>query len=203
MGEIIGNIIFCLYEVMLKEKFDVILILGDINFVLSVILVKRLKILIFYMEVGNRCFDENVFEEINRRLVDYISDVNLVYIEYSRRYLIVEGIRKDFIFVIGLLMIEVLFKNMSRIESSDIIERFGLEKDKYILVLVYCEENIDDEKNFFLLMNVINFIVERYKMLIIYLIYLRSWKRIEERNFKFYLFVKKLKFFGFFDYNKL
>lgn len=203
LGETIGNIISRSYEVMLKEKPDAILILGDTNSALSAISAKRLKIPIFHMEAGNRCFDENVPEEINRRLVDHISDVNLAYTEHSRRYLIAEGIRKDFIFVTGSPMTEVLLKNMSRIESSDIIERLGLEKDKYILVSAHREENIDDEKNFFSLMNAINSIAERYKMPIIYSTHPRSWKRIEERNFKFHPLVKKLKPFGFFDYNKL
>ncbi len=203
LGETIGNIIAKSYEVLRKEKPDALLILGDTNSALSAISAKRLKIPIFHMEAGNRCFDQNVPEEINRKIVDHISDINLPYTEHSRRYLLSEGIRKEHIFVTGSPMTEVLRKNMDKIKNSKVLEELKLEKEKYILVSAHREENIDNEKSFFSLMNALNNIAEIYKLPIIYSTHPRSWKKIEEREFKFHPLIRQLKPFGFFDYNKL
>ncbi|MGG4011041.1 non-hydrolyzing UDP-N-acetylglucosamine 2-epimerase [Bacillus smithii] len=203
LGETMGNIISKSYEVLQKEMPDALLILGDTNSCLSAIPAKRLKIPIFHMEAGNRCFDQNVPEEINRKIVDHISDINLPYTEHSRRYLLSEGIRKEHIFVTGSPMTEVLHKNMEKIQNSKVLEELGLKSGKYILVSAHREENIDIEKNFFSLMNALNSIAEKYNLPIIYSTHPRSWKRIEERGFKFHPLIRQLKPFGFFDYNKL
>lgn len=203
LGETMGNIIAKSYEVLRKEKPDALLILGDTNSALSAISAKRLKVPIFHMEAGNRCFDQNVPEEINRKIVDHISDINLPYTEHSRRYLLSEGIRKEHIFVTGSPMTEVLHKNMDKIKNSKVLEELELEKEKYILVSAHREENIDNEENFFSLMNALNNIAETYKLPIIYSTHPRSWKKIEERGFKFHPLIRQLKPFGFFDYNKL
>jgi UDP-N-acetyl-L-fucosamine synthase len=203
LGETMGNIISKSYEVLQKEMPDALLILGDTNSCLSAIPAKRLKIPIFHMEAGNRCFDQNVPEEINRKIVDHISDINLPYTEHSRRYLLSEGIRKEHIFVTGSPMTEVLHKNMEKIQKSKVLEELGLKPGKYILVSAHREENIDIEKNFFSLMNALNSIAEKYQLPIIYSTHPRSWKRIEERGFKFHPLIRQLKPFGFFDYNKL
>ena len=203
LGETMGNIIAKSYEVLAKEKPDALLILGDTNSALSAISAKRLKVPIFHMEAGNRCFDQNVPEEINRRIVDHISDINLPYTEHSRRYLLSEGIRKEHIFVTGSPMTEVLHKNMEKIQGSNVLSELNLEPRKYILVSAHREENIDNEKNFFSLMNALNHIAERYQLPIIYSTHPRSWKKIEERKFKFNPLIRQLKPFGFFDYNKL
>lgn len=203
LGETMGNIISKSYEVLQKEMPDALLILGDTNSCLSAIPAKRLKIPIFHMEAGNRCFDQNVPEEINRKIVDHISDINLPYTEHSRRYLLSEGIRKEHIFVTGSPMTEVLHKNMEKIQNSKVLEELGLEPGKYILVSAHREENIDIEENFFSLMNALNSIAEKYQLPIIYSTHPRSWKRIEERGFKFHSLIRQLRPFGFFDYNKL
>ena len=203
LGETMGNIIAKSYEVLKKEKPDALLILGDTNSALSAISAKRLKIPIFHIEAGNRCFDQNVPEEINRKIVDHISDVNLPYTEHSRRYLLSEGIRKEHIFVTGSPMAEVLHKNMDRIKDSKVLDELDLELGKYILVSAHREENIDNEENFFSLMNALNYIAETYQLPIIYSTHPRSWKMIEERGFKFDSLIRQLKPFGFFDYNKL
>jgi len=203
LGETMGNIIAKSYEVLAKETPDALLILGDTNSALSAISAKRLKVPIFHMEAGNRCFDQNVPEEINRRIVDHISDINLPYTEHSRRYLLSEGIRKEHIFVTGSPMTEVLHKNMEKIQGSNVLSELNLEPRKYILVSAHREENIDNEKNFFSLMNALNHIAERYQLPIIYSTHPRSWKKIEERKFKFNPLIRQLKPFGFFDYNKL
>ena len=203
LGETMGNIIAKSYEVLAKEKPDALLILGDTNSALSAISAKRLKVPIFHMEAGNRCFDQNVPEEINRRIVDHISDINLPYTEHSRRYLLSEGIRKEHIFVTGSPMTEVLHKNMDKIQSSNVLSELDLEPEKYILVSAHREENIDNEQNFFSLMNALNYIAERYQLPIIYSTHPRSWKKIEEREFKFNPLIRQLKPFGFLDYNKL
>lgn len=203
LGETIGNIIAKSYEVLEKETPNALLILGDTNSCLAAVAAKRLKIPVFHMEAGNRCFDQNVPEEINRKIVDHISDINLPYTEHSRRYLLSEGVRKEHIYVTGSPMHEVLVKNMEKIDQSRPLEKLGLEKGKYILVSAHREENIDIEKNFFKLMNGINMIAEHYNIPVIYSTHPRSMKKIEERDFKFHPLVKNLKPFGFFEYNKL
>ncbi|WP_312470575.1 non-hydrolyzing UDP-N-acetylglucosamine 2-epimerase [Neobacillus sp.] len=203
LGETMGNIISCSYKILKQENPDALLILGDTNSCLSAIAAKRLKIPIFHMEAGNRCFDQNVPEEINRKIVDHISDINLAYTEHSRRYLLSEGLRKEHVFVTGSPMTEVLHKNMDKIENSGVLDELELKAGKYILVSAHREENIDDEKNFFSLMNALNKIAEIYQLPIIYSTHPRSWKKIEKRGFKFHPLVRQLKPFGFFDYNKL
>ncbi len=203
LGETIGNIIAKSYEILIKEKPDALLILGDTNSALSAISAKRLKIPIFHMEAGNRCFDQNVPEEINRKIVDHISDINLPYTEHSRRYLLSEGIRKEHIFVTGSPMTEVLYKNRDKIENSKILEKLGLEPEKYILVSAHREENIDNEENFMSLMTALNKIAENYQIPVIYSTHPRSKKTISKRRFKFHSLVSSLKPFGFLDYNKL
>ncbi|QGQ48272.1 non-hydrolyzing UDP-N-acetylglucosamine 2-epimerase [Metabacillus sediminilitoris] len=203
LGETMGNIISKAYELLNREKPDALLILGDTNSSLSAISAKRLKIPIFHMEAGNRCFDENLPEEINRKIVDHISDVNLPYTEHARRYLIAEGVRKEHIYVTGSPMTEVLKKYENKIQESNVLETLGLEKGKYILVSAHREENIDNEENFLSLMNAINEIAEYYQIPVIYSTHPRSKNIIEKRDFKFHRLVKSLKPFGFFDYNKL
>lgn len=203
LGETMGNIIAKSYEVMQKEKPDAVLLLGDTNSALSAISAKRLKIPIFHMEAGNRCWDWNVSEMINRKIVDHISDINLPYTEHSRRYLLSEGIDGKTIFVTGSPMREVLRDNMDKIEKSDILNKLNLEKNKYILLSAHREENIDNEEHFMSLMNAINDIAEKYQMPVIYSTHPRSQKFIEKRNFKFHPLVQNLKPFGFMDYNKL
>ena len=203
LGQTMGNIIAKTYEVMCKEKPDAILILGDTNSALGAISAKRLKIPIFHMEAGNRCFDQNVPEEINRKIVDHISDINLPYTEHSRRYLLSEGIRKEHIFVTGSPMSEVLNKNIEKIRNNDILEKLSLEKGKYIIVSAHREENIDNEQNFYSLMNALNNIADRYKMPVIYSTHPRSMKFIEQRKFKFNPLVKNIKPLGFMEYNHL
>ncbi|MGE1194350.1 non-hydrolyzing UDP-N-acetylglucosamine 2-epimerase [Priestia megaterium] len=203
LGETMGNIISASYKILRQEQPDALLILGDTNSCLSAVSAKRLKIPIFHMEAGNRCFDQNVPEEINRKIVDHVSDINLAYTEHSRRYLLSEGIKKEHVFVTGSPMAEVLHKNMEKIETSNVLDELGLEAEKYILVSAHREENIDNEKNFLSLMNALNNIAETYQLPIIYSTHPRSWKRIEESGFKFHKLIKQLKPFGFFDYNQL
>ncbi len=203
LGSTMGNIISKSYDLMLKEKPDAILVLGDTNSALSAISAKRLKIPIFHMEAGNRCWDWNVPEMINRKIVDHISDINLPYTEHSRRYLLSEGIDGKTIFVTGSPMREVLRDHMDDIEKSDVLERLNLKKDNYILVSAHREENIDNEEHFMQLMTSINNIAEKYQMPVIYSTHPRSMKFIEKRNFKFHPLVRNLKPFGFNDYNKL
>jgi len=203
LGDTIGNIISKSYQLLAEEMPDALLILGDTNSALCSIAAKRLKIPIFHMEAGNRCFDQNVPEEINRKIVDHISDINLPYTEHSRRYLLSEGIRKEHIFVTGSPMTEVIKKHKEKIENSNVLEELDLEKDNYFLVSAHREENVDNEENFLSLMNALNDIAEKYQMPIVYSTHPRSKKRIEERGFKFHPLVKQLKPFGFFDYNKL
>lgn len=203
LGETMGNVVAKSYDVMTREKPDAVLILGDTNSALSAISAKRLKIPIFHMEAGNRCWDWNVSEMINRKIVDHISDVNLPYTENSRRYLLGEGIDGKTIFVTGSPMREVLNSHIQRIESSRILEKLGLEKGKYILLSAHREENIDDERNFMSLMTAVNDIAEKYRMPVIYSTHPRSKKFIEQRNFRFHPLVRSLPPFGFLDYNKL
>ncbi len=203
LGETIGNIIAKSYVLLEKERPDALLILGDTNSALAAISAKRLKIPIFHMEAGNRCFDENLPEEINRRIVDHISDINMPYTEHARRYLLSEGLRKEHIFVTGSPMTEVLHRYAANIDQSRALEELGLEKGKYFLVSAHREENLDDEKNFFSLMCALNAIAEHYGMPVIYSTHPRSQKRIEQRGFQFHPLVRSLKPFGFFDYNHL
>jgi UDP-N-acetyl-L-fucosamine synthase len=203
LGETMGNIISRSYSVMAKVMPDALLVLGDTNSALCAVCAKRLKIPIFHMEAGNRCFDQNVPEEINRKIVDHISDINLAYTEHSRRYLLSEGIRKDHVFVTGSPMAEVLEKNMDSIDKSRILKELGLEKNSFILLSAHREENIDIEKNFISLMNSVNSIAGKYKMPVVYSTHPRSRKKIDERKFRFDPLVRLLEPFGFFDYNKL
>jgi len=203
LGETMGNIIAKSYEVIQKEKPDALLVLGDTNSALSAISAKRLKVPIFHMEAGNRCWDWNVSEMINRKIVDHISDINLPYTEHSRRYLLSEGLDGKTIFVTGSPMREVLDSHMEGILKSDVLERLNLEKNRYILVSAHREENIDNEEHFMSLMTAINDMAELYKMPVIYSTHPRSRKFIEQRNFQFHPLVQSLKPFGFLDYNKL
>lgn len=203
LGETMGGILAKSYEVIDKEKPDAVLILGDTNSALSAISAKRLKVPVFHMEAGNRCWDWNVSEMINRRVVDSIADINLPYTENSRLYLIEEGIDPKTIFVTGSPMAEVLKMYKENIEKSDVLLRLNLKSGKFILVSSHREENIDQEHNFNNLMNAINEIAEHYQLPIIYSVHPRSKKWIEKRNFKFHPLVQQLKPLGFFDYNKL
>lgn len=203
LGETIGNIIAKSYKLMTETKPDAFLVLGDTNSALAAISAKRLKIPIFHMEAGNRCFDENLPEETNRRIVDHIADVNLCYSEHARRYLNAEGTPKERTYVTGSPMAEVLSANMGKIISSKVLETLGLEKGKYILLSAHREENIDQEKNFFALMEAVNSMAETYQMPIIYSTHPRSRKFIEQRNFRFHPLVRSLEPFGFSDYNHL
>ncbi len=203
LGETMGNIIAKSYELMQKVKPEAVLLLGDTNSALSAISAKRLKIPIFHMEAGNRCWDWNVSEMINRKIVDHISDINLPYTEHSRRYLLSEGIDGKTIFVTGSPMREVLKAHETQIEKSDVLSRLNLQSRKYILLSAHREENIDNEQNFMSLMNAVNSIAENYNMPIIYSCHPRSEKHIKARDFKFHPLVQSMKPFGFIDYNKL
>lgn len=203
LGETIGNIIAKSYKLMAEVKPDALLILGDTNSALSAISAKRHKIPIFHMEAGNRCFDENLPEEMNRRIVDHIADVNLCYSEHARRYLNAEGRPKERTYVTGSPMAEVLSANMDKINKSRVLEELNIEPKKYILLSAHREENIDIEKNFFSLMNAVNAMAEKYEMPVIYSTHPRSRKFIEQRNFKFHPNVRSMKPFGFSDYNHL
>jgi len=203
LGETIGNIIAKSYRLMRETKPDAFLVLGDTNSALAAISAKRLKIPIFHMEAGNRCFDENLPEETNRRIVDHIADVNLCYSEHARRYLNAEGTAKERTYVTGSPMAEVLSANLEKIKASKVLETLGLEAGGYILLSAHREENIDDEKSFFSLMEAVNRMAETYQMPIIYSTHPRSRKRIEERGFRFHQLVRSLQPFGFSDYNHL
>lgn len=203
LGSTIGNIIDCSYKLMSEIKPDAMLILGDTNSCLSAIPAKRLHIPIFHMEAGNRCKDECLPEETNRRIVDIISDVNLAYSEHARRYLADCGLPKERTYVTGSPMAEVLHKNLSEIENSDIHKRLGLEKGRYILLSAHREENIDTEKNFNSLFNAINKMAEKYDMPVLYSCHPRSKKRLEVSGFKLDKRVIKHEPLGFHDYNCL
>ena len=203
LGETIGNIINCSYKLMTQLKPDALLILGDTNSCLSAIPAKRLHIPIFHMEAGNRCKDECLPEETNRRIVDIISDVNLCYSEHARRYLIEAGMPKERTYVTGSPMAEVLHKNLEEIESSDIHEKLGLEKGKYILLSAHREENLDTEKNFLSLFNAINKTAEKYDMPILYSCHPRSRKKLEQSGFQLDKRVIQHAPLGFHDYNCL
>ncbi len=203
LGETIGNIIAKSYKIMMEKKPDALLILGDTNSALSAIAAKRLKIPIFHMEAGNRCFDENLPEETNRRIVDHIADVNLCYSEHARRYLNMEGTAKERTYVTGSPMAEVLSANLDKIQKSKILDTLRLESGKYILLSAHREENIDTESNFFTLMEAVNAMAVTYHMPVIYSVHPRSRKFIEARKFRFHSLVRTLQPFGFSDYNHL
>lgn len=203
LGETMGNIIEKSYEILRQEQPDALLILGDTNSCLSAISAKRLKIPVFHMEAGNRCYDQNVPEEINRKIVDHTSDINLTYTEHSRRNLISEGIRKDHIMVTGSPMTEVLKAQQDKIENSNILSELKLEKDHYIVLSAHREENIDIEKNFNELMESINYIAHKLNKTIVFSAHPRTWNKIEEKNVQLHKNIMKLKPFGFNDYNAL
>jgi UDP-N-acetylglucosamine 2-epimerase (non-hydrolysing) len=203
LGETMGNIIAKSYQLMVEVKPDAVLVLGDTNSCLSVIGAKRLHIPIFHMEAGNRCKDECLPEETNRRIVDIISDVNMAYSEHARRYLADTGLPKERTYVTGSPMAEVLHNNLAEIEASDIHQRLGLEKGKYILLSAHREENIDTEKNFLSLFNAINKMAEKYDMPILYSCHPRSRKRLEASGFQLDKRVIQHEPLGFHDYNCL
>ena len=203
LGETMGNVISRSYELFQKEMPDAILVLGDTNSCLCVISAKRLKIPIFHMEAGNRCFDENLPEEVNRRIVDVTSDINLCYSEHARRNLSDAGFPKERTFVVGSPMAEVFLNAEERIRESRVLEQLKLQKKKYILLSAHREENIDREENLHELVNAVNALAERYQMPIIYSVHPRSRKKIAEKNIEFHPFVRQMQPFGFFDYNCL
>ena len=203
IGETMGNVISKAYNLMVEVKPDAVIVLGDTNSCLSIIAAKRLKIPIFHMEAGNRCKDENLPEEVIRRIVDVTSDVNLCYSEHARRYILDSGVKPEYTYVVGSPMAEVLSSVLPQIEASNILNELGLEKGKYILLSAHREENIDIESNFFSLMTAVNAMAETYDMPILYSCHPRSQKMIEKRGFKFHEKVIQHKPLGFFDYNKL
>lgn len=203
IGQTMGNIISKAYELMVEVKPNAVIVLGDTNSCLSVISAKRLKIPIFHMEAGNRCKDENLPEEVIRRIVDVTSDVNLCYSEHARRYILDTGVKPEYTYVVGSPMKEVLDENIDKINASHILEELGLKKNKYILLSAHREENIDIEANFLTLMNAVNALARKYDMPILYSCHPRSQKFIEERGFKFDKRVISHKPLGFHDYNKL
>lgn len=200
LGETVGNIIAKSYEVINKEKPDTLLILGDTNSCLVAYSAKRLKVPIFHMEAGNRCFDFNVPEEINRRVVDHISDINLAYTENARRYLINEGIKNDFLYVTGSPMAEVLNANMKSIDNSRILEKYNLKEKDYFVVSAHREENIDLDDNFAKLVNSLNKVAEIYQKKIIFSTHPRTAKKIKEKDIKFNSLIENIEPLGFFDY---
>lgn len=203
LGETIGNVIAKSYEILAAEMPDALLVLGDTNSVLCTIAAKRLKIPIFHMEAGNRCFDQNVPEEINRKISDHISDINLTYTENSRRYLLSEGFRKDHVFVTGSPLREVLNKYSERIENSAVLSDLGLQSNHYIVVSAHREENIDLKDHFDHLASSLNAVAEKYQMPIIFSTHPRTKKRIEENNIQFHPLIKNVPPLGFFDYVNL
>lgn len=200
LGETIGNVIAKSFEILSKEVPDALLVLGDTNSVLCTIAAKRLKIPIFHMEAGNRCFDQNVPEEINRKISDHISDINLCYTEHSRRYLLSEGFRKDHVFVTGSPLKEVLVKYQSNIDNSKILESLNLKENQYIVVSAHREENIDLKNNFEVLVESLNAVADQYQMPIIFSTHPRTKKKIIEKNMVFHPLVKNISPLGFFDY---
>lgn len=203
IGQTMGNVISKSYELMAQVKPDAVIVLGDTNSCLSVISAKRLKIPIFHMEAGNRCKDENLPEEVIRRIVDVTSDVNLCYSEHARRYILDSGVKPEYTYVVGSPMREVLDDNLEQINASDVLERLGLEENRYILLSAHREENIDIEANFFSLMNAVNAMAGKYDMPILYSCHPRSRKFIEQRGFKFDSRVIQSQPLGFHDYNHL
>lgn len=203
LGETVGNIIAKSYEVIEKEQPDAFLVLGDTNSCLAAYSAKRLKVPIFHMEAGNRCFDFNVPEEINRRLVDHLSDINLAYTENARRYLIAEGKRDDSVYVTGSPMAEVLYENLDRIKSSDVLDRLNLKEHDYFVVSAHREENIDIDKKFENLVESLNTIAKQYQKPIIFSTHPRTRKKIAEKGIVFDPLIINLDPLGFFDYVKL
>lgn len=203
LGETMGNVLAKSYQLMVEMKPDAVMVLGDTNSCLSVISAKRLHIPTFHMEAGNRCFDENLPEETNRRIVDHISDLNMCYSEHARRYLNSEGTAKERTYVTGSPMAEVLSVNLESIKASTVLNRLGLKKGKYILLSAHREENIDTEANFFYLMNAVNAMAEKYDIPILYSCHPRSKKYIETRGFQFDSRVIQNEPLGFHDYNNL
>lgn len=203
LGETIGNVITKSYKLLADEKPDAILILGDTNSSLAAISAKRLKIPIFHMEAGNRCFDQNVPEEINRKIVDHISDINLPYTDHSRRYLAAEGFRKDHIIVTGSPMAEVIAAHRDKIEKSKILESLNLVQRKYILLSCHREENVDAPENFTEIVNSVNHLAEKYRLPVVFSTHPRTKKFIDQRKIKFNDLVVNLKPFSFTDYCKL
>ncbi|WP_297337998.1 UDP-N-acetylglucosamine 2-epimerase (non-hydrolyzing) [Algoriphagus sp.] len=203
LGETIGNVIAKSFEVLAQIQPDALLVLGDTNSVLCTIAAKRLKIPIFHMEAGNRCFDQNVPEEINRKISDHISDINLTYTENSRRYLLSEGFRKDHVFVTGSPLREVLEKYESEILESNVVHQLGLEPRNYIVVSAHREENIDLKNHFEVLAEALNAVAETYQMPIIFSTHPRTKKRIQEKGIQFHRLIRNVEPLGFFDYVKL
>lgn len=203
LGRTMGNIIAKSYALMRERAPDALLILGDTNSALCAISAKRLKIPVFHMEAGNRCFDENLPEEINRRIVDHISDINLPYTEHARRHLLAEGIRAEYIFVVGSPMAEVIAANRDKIDQSRIADELELTKGEYLLLSAHREENIDNERNFLSLMHAINALAGRHALPVVYSMHPRSAKRIAERGFEFHPLVRLLTPFAFTDYVNL
>jgi UDP-N-acetylglucosamine 2-epimerase len=203
LGQTMGNVISKSYELMGQVKPDALIVLGDTNSCLCVISAKRLKIPVFHMEAGNRCKDENLPEEVIRRVVDVTSDINLCYSEHARRYILDTGVKPEYTYVVGSPMAEVLDKCRDKIEQSNVQEELGLAKGKYILLSAHREENIDIESNFLSLMNAVNAMAENYDMPVLYSCHPRSKKYIEARGFKFDERVIQHEPLGFFDYNKL
>lgn len=203
IGQTMGNVIAKSYELMAKVKPDAVIVLGDTNSCLCVLSAKRLKIPVFHMEAGNRCKDENLPEEVIRRIVDVTSDVNLCYSEHARRYILESGVKSEYTFVVGSPMAEVLTANTDKINDSKILEQLELRPKKYILLSAHREENIDIEENFFSLMNAVNAMAETYDIPILYSCHPRSKKYIELRGFKFDQRVIRHEPLGFHDYNNL
>ena len=203
LGETIGNVISKSYEILAFEKPDAVLVLGDTNSVLSTIAAKRLKIPIFHMEAGNRCFDQNVPEEINRKISDHISDINLTYTEHSRRYLLSEGFRKDHVFVTGSPLREVLNKYADQINMSDVVSRLNLKENDYFVVSAHREENIDLNDNFEVLAASLNAVAEKYQKPIIFSTHPRTKNRIEKNKINFHPLITNIPPLGFFDYVNL
>ena len=203
IGETMGNVISKAYDLMVEIKPDAVIVLGDTNSCLSIIAAKRLKIPIFHMEAGNRCKDENLPEEVIRRIVDVTSDVNMCYSEHARRYILESGVKPEYTYVVGSPMAEVLSKVLPQIEASNVLNDLKLKPKKYILLSAHREENIDIETNFFSLMNAVNAMAETYDIPILYSCHPRSQKMIEKRGFKFDSRVIQHAPLGFFDYNKL
>ncbi|OMF31791.1 UDP-N-acetylglucosamine 2-epimerase [Paenibacillus sp. FSL H8-0548] len=203
LGETIGNVISHSYDLMVQVRPDAVLLLGDTNSALSAISAKRLKVPIYHMEAGNRCFDQNVPEETNRRIVDHISDVNLPYTEHSRRYLLAEGVRKEHIFVTGSPLPEVFAQFKHEVDNRDILSQLGLEQQKYIVLSAHREENLDIDERFTSLIEGINYVAENLQLPVIYSAHPRSLKKLQDKQLQLHPLVRIHQPFGFLDYNHL